>query len=319
MGIWKSGRPHANSVINRASHSRHSTSCPIGVIPDKYINLSTVHQTTLYIKQHCTSNNIVLLCLYPAVVDLYSFSLGKRRLSQVHSQRLSIMSDEIYIQNLRLSAIVGPDAWHRLHKPQPVTLSARLHINTSAAGSSDDIRETVSYGEICKVITACIEGYESFSCIRQLGWRISALAEEQKWGGEKFEVEVILPKGLLRAEGGIGFRCCVVRNRDGQGTEPQWRDGEDFEWLIKDLNLACVIGVNPHERVEKQSVLINLCILSCFIDDYELDHTQDHWQKLVKRNCEVRDALYNSFLVRNEHGDITDTQLGHRVLRIRDP
>ncbi|KAI4133539.1 MAG: hypothetical protein LQ347_002146 [Umbilicaria vellea] len=197
------------------------------------------------------------------------------------------MSDEIYIQNLRLSAIVGPDAWHRLHKPQPVTLSARLHINTSAAGSSDDIRETVSYGEICKVITACIEGYESFSCIRQLGWRISALAEEQKWGGEKFEVEVILPKGLLRAEGGIGFRCCVVRNRDGQGTEPQWRDGEDFEWLIKDLNLACVIGVNPHERVEKQSVLINLCILSCFIDDYELDHTQDHWQKLVKRNCEV--------------------------------
>lgn len=201
---------------------------------------------------------------------------------------LSIMSDEIFIQDLRLSAIVGPDAWHRPNKPQPLTLSARLHINTSAAGTSDDVRETVSYGEICKVITAYIEGERAFHCIEQLGWRITELAQKHKWGGKKFEIELTLPKGLLRAEGGIGFRCCIVRDPDGQGTEPQWHDGEDYEWLIKDLKLACVIGVNPHERVEKQAVLVNLRILSCFIDDDKVDHSQTHWQKLVKRNCEVR-------------------------------
>ena len=205
------------------------------------------------------------------------------------------MSDEIYIQNLRLSAIVGPDAWHRPNKPQPLTLSARLLINTSAAGSSDDIRETVSYGEICKVVTALIEREKAFHCIEQLGWKITALAEKQKWGGERFEIEVTLPKGLLRAEGGIGFRCCVVRDPDDQGTEPQWDDGKEYEWLIKDLNLACVIGVNPHERVEKQAVVVNLRILSCFMDEDEVDHSQTHWQKLVKRNCEVRDTIDTSF------------------------
>lgn len=201
------------------------------------------------------------------------------------------MSDEIYIQNLRLSAIVGPDAWHRPNKPQPLTVSARLHINTSAAGSSDDIRETVSYGEICKVVTALIEREKAFRCIEHLGWRIASLAGEQNWGGEKFEIEVILPKGLLRAEGGIGFRCCVVRHSEGQGTEPQWREGEEYVWLIKDLKLACVIGVNPHERVEKQAVAVNLQVLACFIDDDKVDHSETHWQKLVKRNCEVRDTI----------------------------
>lgn len=205
------------------------------------------------------------------------------------------MSDQIYIQNLRLSAIVGPDAWHRRNKPQPLILSARLHINTSAAGSSDDIRETVSYGEICKVVTSLIEREKAVHCIEQLGRKITALAEEQKWGGEKFEVEATLPKGLLRAGGGIGFRCCVVRNLDGQGTNSQWEDGKEDSWLIKDLTLACVIGVNPHERVEKQAVVVNLHFLSCTFDENELDHSQTHWQELVKRNCEVRDTINTSF------------------------
>ena len=200
------------------------------------------------------------------------------------------MSDIIYIQNLHLSAIVGPDAWHRPNKPQPLTLSARLHINTSAAASSDDIRETVNYGEICKLVTALIEREKAFHCIEQLGWTITALAEQQKWGGEKFEVEITLPKGLLRAEGGLGFRCCVKRDWDRRETEARWEDGDEYTWLIKDLKLACVIGVNPYERVEKQAVVVNLEILSCTMDENREDHSETHWQKLVRRNCEVRNS-----------------------------
>ena len=199
-------------------------------------------------------------------------------------------SDIIYLQNLRLSAKVGPDAWHRRNKPQPLSLSARLHINTSAAGSSDDIRQTVSYGDICRIITEFVEREEEFHCIEQLGWKITLLADENKWRGEKFEVDVALPKGLLRAEGGIGFRCCVVRDpSDYQSIAGGWHDGEEYEWQIRDLKLACVIGVNPHERVEKQGVVVGLRILSCTMDETGVDHGGTHWQKLVKRICEVCD------------------------------
>ena len=268
MGISRSRPPlHAIRGINRASTG------PIGVVPDPFFHVTIATdillrcQLTIFFG---TSNSASLCFLAPPP---------------------NTMSDQIYIQNLRLSAIVGPDAWHRSNKPQPLILSARLHINTSAAGSSDDIRETVSYGEICKVVTSLIEREKAFYCIEQLGWKITALAEEHKWGGQKFEVEVKLPKGVLRAEGGISFRCCVVRDLHGQGTESQWKDGEEYSWLIKDLTLACVIGVNPHERVEKQAVMVNLHILSCSFDENEVDHSQTHWQKLVKRNCEVRDTI----------------------------
>ena len=108
------------------------------------------------------------------------------------------------------------------------------------------------------------------------------------WPGETLKITAMAPKALLRVEGGFGRDIVLCRSMRGLRTSP-W-DVISHEWFIQDLNIACVIGVNEHERLEKQMVNVGLKMKG------ETDQEQyknsmwgedEMWRSLVRQVCEV--------------------------------
>ncbi|MCJ1464617.1 trifunctional dihydropteroate synthetase [Pseudocyphellaria aurata] len=199
--------------------------------------------------------------------------------------------DLIYLRNLQLSAVIGPDAWNRPDKPQPIVLSLQLQFDITSAGSSDDIKNTFSYGQLCKDVTAKLDG-KAFTSIDHLTLDLASLADN--WPGETLKLQALAPKGMLRVEGGFGreFFLRRVESKTHGLKSLSWHV-ESHEWVVKGLKLACIIGVNPHERLEKQNLSIDLRIQGeAEITDYTLQIKGgfETWRRLIKRLCDVVEA-----------------------------
>ena len=194
---------------------------------------------------------------------------------------LTTPRDSIYLRNLQLSAVIGPDAWGRASKTQPVALSLRLCRDTLRAGDSDEIKDTFSYGQMCKEVTALIDG-KSFPDLNTASSSIGHLAGT--WAGETLHCQVILPKALLRAEGGLGKETVMQRH-----PSHEWRL-LNSQWHLRNIRAACIIGVNPHERLEKQAVSIDLTIPdSGESDNYHwyIGQGNEIWRSIVRMTLEA--------------------------------
>jgi dihydroneopterin aldolase/2-amino-4-hydroxy-6-hydroxymethyldihydropteridine diphosphokinase/dihydropteroate synthase len=170
--------------------------------------------------------------------------------------------DCIFLRNLHLSAIVGEDAWGREGKIQPVIVSLQLRKNIYAAGQSDNINDTVSYGQMCKEIMEVVEVQNKlggFGSMDNLCNSIKELAVQ--WGGTAIYIRVLLPKASLHASGGIGLE--LIRSL------PLHPKQVTMSYLVNDLKLSCIIGVNAHEHLTKQVVIVNLQLAST---QYRLDY-----------------------------------------------
>lgn len=193
--------------------------------------------------------------------------------------------DTISLRELHTTAIIGPDAWNRSGKAQPLVLSLFLTIDTSSAGASDDVNCTFSYGQMCKDILARVGGGD-FHTIHHLTFEIADLANT--WPGEMLKIAVMAPKALLRVDGGLGRNIVLRRKEIGQ-TKSLW-DVSSHEWFIQGLNVACIIGVNEHERLEKQIVSIGLKMVGEVDQEQYKDRIwgeNEMWRSLVRRVCEV--------------------------------
>ena len=193
--------------------------------------------------------------------------------------------DTISLRELHTTAIIGPDAWSRSGKAQPLVLSLFLTIDTSSAGASDDVNCTFSYGQMCKDVLAKVGGRD-FHTIHHLTSEIADLANT--WPGETLKITAMAPKALLRVEGGFG-RDIVLRRREIGQMKSLW-DVDSHEWFIQGLNIACIIGVNEHERLEKQMVSIDLRMRGeTDLERYKewMVGENEMWRILVRRVCEV--------------------------------
>ncbi|KAL4906122.1 hypothetical protein BDW74DRAFT_177150 [Aspergillus multicolor] len=79
------------------------------------------------------------------------------------------------------------------------------------------------------------------------------------------EVWLHLPKALLRAENGLHYRSSTVWGyRQGSTAGDDMNGSErcpvvlEEEFRIDGIRCYCILGVNSHERVEKQAVIISL-------------------------------------------------------------
>ena len=156
--------------------------------------------------------------------------------------------DAIYLRNLRLSANVEPDAWGRSGKSQPVVINLQLHLDTSRSGISDSLQNSFSYGQMCKDVISAVDGR---TCdFNSLGIQLFMVAS--RWPGGSVDCKFTLPKMLLLVEEGLSFRFQIVRRAE---EVPRF---SNVEWSIKGLKASCIIGVNAHERLEKQTVIVEL-------------------------------------------------------------
>jgi len=63
--------------------------------------------------------------------------------------------DRIELRGLRVAAVVGVLP-HERTAAQPLELDLDLHVDTSAAGRSDDLTDTVDYGAVCAAVEAVV-------------------------------------------------------------------------------------------------------------------------------------------------------------------
>lgn len=202
--------------------------------------------------------------------------------------------DRVLLRNLHTTACVGLDAWGRKGKQQPVVLSLSLGLDTEAAAQGDDVAETVSYGDMCRDVIAGIQGqdftgvrgdFDDMSC---LVGRILTMACRWK-GGKRLETKVVLPKALLRVDGGAEYIMGFLR----EGEE--WKlDREGWRWRVEGLRGACVVGVNDHERREKQGVLVSFGTM--VLTGESQSQPQADPREIVRSVCEVSFAFMSSLL-----------------------
>lgn len=206
--------------------------------------------------------------------------------------------DTILLRNYHTTAIIGPDAWNRPGKPQPIVLTLKLLYDTTSAGNSDEIAHTFSYGQICKDIATLSDGH--YRSVDDLTSNLGSIAVAKNWPGESLRILLVAPKALLRVEGGLG-REITLRKQwiEGNAVKKQVWDLERHAWLVTGLKLACIIGVNPHERLEKQQITINLDILGERGKTEENYRGQNQegkcpWALLVSRVCSVSQGSFHS-------------------------
>lgn len=196
--------------------------------------------------------------------------------------------DSLHLRELQLSAVIGPDAWNRPDRPQPIVLSLQLQIDTTPVGNTDDFKKAFSYSQICRDVTAELDG-KTFMSIDHLTSDLAGLADN--WPGEVLKLQAMAPKAMLRVEGGFGRELTLrrVETKINQWKQLMWHVAS-HEWVIKDLKVACIIGVNAHERVEKQNLNMALRIAGePDVADYTLQIKGgfETWRRLVKRICDV--------------------------------
>ncbi|KAJ5539919.1 hypothetical protein N7513_008251 [Penicillium frequentans] len=74
----------------------------------------------------------------------------------------------------------------------------------------------------------------------------------------KCEVWLHFPKALLRAEEGLKYRSLTVWGYKQSDLQERCPVVVEEEFLIEGIRCYCILGVNPHERIEKQAVIVSL-------------------------------------------------------------
>lgn len=166
-------------------------------------------------------------------------------------------SDVVSIRALTLTTRIGHDIWYR-DRPQPVIVSLALYTDISISGATDNVGASIHYGHLTKAISTHITDSTSDNLV---GF-VDSLAEccfAKGGADEKIKIVAELPEALTMAEG-VGIEAYRQRYPQGSGRVgeidqiPGFGDGI----FIRNLRVACVIGVNEPERKEKQVVVVNL-------------------------------------------------------------
>jgi dihydroneopterin aldolase len=199
-------------------------------------------------------------------------------------------TDLVFIDTLRVECNLGEDCWGRA-RAQPVEVTVYLHLKQSylqKAGMSDDVLDSVNYGQLNKEISRLIRlknecDHPSFDGADDL---IGAVTEKAfaLAGAAAEEVRVVLnvPKMVLLA---TGFLVDVTTI-----SEPSVMVVEK-KVFVNDIIIPVIIGVNPAERENKQRVVINLI----FYEEVD-QHPAINYREVVSKLANVRiHNIYQSY------------------------
>jgi dihydroneopterin aldolase len=167
-----------------------------------------------------------------------------------HSPKMD--TNTVFLKSMPFTLPVGLDAWHRDNKPQPVLITLQVKNVTSIAdaAATDDISKSLDYGKLYKTICRNLEDQKYYANLREVMELVAFAIPSVSVLALVAEVEVVLSKASLRAEG--GFVYTFEQNPDRNSLK-------QYEKLeIRGIKCACIIGVNPHERREKQVVVVDL-------------------------------------------------------------
>ena len=196
--------------------------------------------------------------------------------------------DKVILKNIRFDLVVGLDAWRRWEKPQPVALTLEVQpaSNFEAAAAKDDVGLTVDYGKLYKKLSIDLLQSTSFTNIQALVDRLSALVADY----HILDIDILLPKALLQAQGGVLYRSQLDRSASDFPAS-------SLSMTIKEIACSCIIGVNAHERIYKQTLFLDISVpivasVSLVPEDSSV-RLHDMVQEVVTVSCHVGQTCWN--------------------------
>ncbi|TDL21591.1 tetrahydrobiopterin biosynthesis enzymes-like protein [Rickenella mellea] len=158
-----------------------------------------------------------------------------------------IESDTVFFRELRVNATVGPDRWGKI-RPQPVHISVQVLLSLESACKSDDVVDSVHYGDLCKEISE-LSLSKSFNNLRELAEEAGLHAlKDDRVEGVRVVAEAL--NQFLMADS-LGVTVFVTRSGDGHSVK-------SHNAFIKNLGVHVIIGVNPPERIYQQRVVTQI-------------------------------------------------------------
>ena len=151
-------------------------------------------------------------------------------------------------------------------------IDVRIPSDLKPAGSQDSLVGSVNYGQISKAITKAVEGGGEYTCLEGILHAVQRELEVPCHPWVPSEFKITLPKGALMTEGvGISFDVQT----------------ESLDFLVQRLRVACIIGINDHERLARQDLAIDLRFrgINRFL--------QQNYQGLIAKIVEVRLRLFD--------------------------
>jgi len=190
-------------------------------------------------------------------------------------------TDIVFVDTLHSSATIGPDCWGRI-RAQPINVSIYLHLEQSyldISGQTDNVLDTVNYGRLTKVISTLLDTprseddpYSIDSLILAIGKQAFELSDAD--GVEEVRIVLGIPKMILLA---VNFSIEATVSR----MDPSVLTSKRV--LVHDLVVPVVIGVNGHERRERQRVVVNIIFYEGVGPKSPVDY-----QKLIRDLFKVR-------------------------------
>lgn len=101
--------------------------------------------------------------------------------------------DQVFIKDLLVRGIIGINDWER-EKPQDILINIAISADLSAAGESDDIRDSINYRTIAKKAQAQAESAERLT-VEALAADIAKLCLEEP-GVIKVRVRIEKPNAV---------------------------------------------------------------------------------------------------------------------------
>ncbi|EGG10066.1 uncharacterized protein MELLADRAFT_94398 [Melampsora larici-populina 98AG31] len=209
--------------------------------------------------------------------------------------------DCIILRSLSISPTISPTTWstsNSKHTPIPEAQPALLHARVlPRSGFPISAKldlldsDTISYASIAKAFIEHINSTQSIYFRVEL--LIEDLAKIALWdcGCDEIDLGIELTNGVLQ---GKSSGLVISRNRLdyhfepiinlSSSIKPQLKhqvtstSAKEDRLILKDLRLSCIIGVLDQERLEEQTVLVNLICWPTRLagTDYELQTIESH-------------------------------------------
>jgi FolB domain-containing protein len=159
--------------------------------------------------------------------------------------------DIVFIENLNITATIGPDCWKR-SKAQPLLISLALEADLALAGQNDDLTGSINYGTLQKdlLFYFLAEPPRSFDGMGRLAEEIAKVAIPKTQPQFTVKVVVAAPKLLLQ-----DAKLSLEIERSGVG-DCGW--GQNWKWIVSQWRTFVLIGMNPPEREERQVLILDL-------------------------------------------------------------
>ncbi|QMT39794.1 dihydroneopterin aldolase [Neisseria shayeganii] len=71
------------------------------------------------------------------------------------------MNDTVFLHGLKVDTLIGVYDWERT-RPQTILFDIDIHTDLSAAGASDEVDDTVHYGEVADTVRAGVKAQQFF-------------------------------------------------------------------------------------------------------------------------------------------------------------